>query len=49
VLRWCDYAYLMREGQIAFQGTDEALLGDPETVKSYLGVGGRHMLGIGHA
>ena len=38
VLRWCDYAYLLREGQIAFQGTAAELLADEETVKSYLGV-----------
>ena len=38
VLRWCDYAYLLREGQIAFQGAAADLLADEETVKSYLGV-----------
>lgn len=38
VLRWCDMAFLMREGQIAFSGTAAALLADEETVKSYLGV-----------
>ena len=39
VLRWCDYAYVLREGQVAFQGNARALLEDPDTVKHYLGVG----------
>jgi branched-chain amino acid transport system ATP-binding protein len=39
VLRWCDYAYVLREGQIAFQGTASDILADEETVKGYLGVG----------
>lgn len=39
VLRWCDYAYVLREGQVAFQGTAADILADEETVKSYLGVG----------
>jgi branched-chain amino acid transport system ATP-binding protein len=39
VLRWCDYAYVLREGRIAFQGTSAAILADEETVKGYLGVG----------
>lgn len=38
VLRWCDYAYLLRAGQVAFQGAAADLLADEETVKSYLGV-----------
>ena len=38
VLRWCDHAFLLREGQIAFQGAAADLLADEETVKSYLGV-----------
>lgn len=38
LLRWCDYAYILREGQIAFQGTTAAVMADEETVKSYLGV-----------
>ncbi|HQY91052.1 ABC transporter ATP-binding protein [Caldilinea sp.] len=38
VLRWCDYAYLLRDGQVAFQGSAADLLADEETVKSYLGV-----------
>jgi branched-chain amino acid transport system ATP-binding protein len=39
VLRWCDYAYVLREGQVAFQGAAADILADEETVKSYLGVG----------
>jgi branched-chain amino acid transport system ATP-binding protein len=39
ILRWCDYAYILREGQIAFQGTSADILADEETVKGYLGVG----------
>jgi len=39
VLRWCDYAYVLREGAIAFQGTAAEILADEETVKGYLGVG----------
>jgi ABC-type branched-subunit amino acid transport system ATPase component len=39
VLRWCDHAYILREGQIAFQGTAEEIEADEETVKGYLGVG----------
>ncbi len=39
LLRWCDYGYVLREGQIAFQGSAAAILADEETAKSYLGVG----------
>jgi branched-chain amino acid transport system ATP-binding protein len=39
VLRWCDYAYILREGQVAFQGTADEIHADEETVKGYLGVG----------
>jgi branched-chain amino acid transport system ATP-binding protein len=39
VLHWCDYAYVLREGQVAFQGTSADILADEETVKGYLGVG----------
>jgi branched-chain amino acid transport system ATP-binding protein len=42
VLRWCDYAWVLREGRIAFQGTADAILADEETVKSYLGVRARN-------
>ena len=41
ILRWCDYAFLMREGRIVFAGTAQEILADEETVKSYLGVGRR--------
>jgi ABC-type branched-subunit amino acid transport system ATPase component len=39
VLQWCDYAYVLREGRLAFQGTSAEILADEETVKGYLGVG----------
>ncbi len=38
VLRWCDYAYVLREGQVAFQGTSTDILADEETVKVFWGV-----------
>lgn len=41
ILRWCDYAYVLREGQIAFQGSAAEILADEETVKGYLGVRSR--------
>lgn len=45
ILRWCDYAYVLREGQIVFQGTADEILADEETVKGYLGVNiGNHRL-----
>jgi len=40
LLRWCDHAYILREGQIVFHGSAADTLADAETVKSYLGVGG---------
>jgi branched-chain amino acid transport system ATP-binding protein len=39
LLEWCDEAYILREGRIAFHGSAADTLADPETVKSYLGVG----------
>ena len=39
LLRWCDYAYVLREGRIAFGGTAAELLADEATAKGYLGVG----------
>ena len=39
ILRYCDYAYVLREGAVAFQGSAAQILADEETVKSYLGVG----------
>jgi branched-chain amino acid transport system ATP-binding protein len=40
VLRWCDYAFVLREGQVVFQGRSSDLLNDEETIKGYLGVRG---------
>lgn len=37
VLRWCDGAYVLREGRVAFHGTAHELHGNEEIVKSYLG------------
>jgi branched-chain amino acid transport system ATP-binding protein len=39
LLRWCDYGYVLREGQIVFHGTSADILADEETAKNYLGVG----------
>ncbi len=38
ILRWCSRVLIMREGQLAFQGTAQQCLEDEETVKTYLGV-----------
>ncbi len=38
VLQYCDYAFVLREGRLAFQGTAAACLNDEETIKGYLGV-----------
>lgn len=38
ILQFCDYAFVLREGQLAFQGTAEACLNDEETIKGYLGI-----------
>ncbi len=40
-LNWCEYVYVLREGQIAFQGTAAECRADEDLVKQYLGVGGR--------
>ena len=45
VLRWCDYAYILREGRVAFHGTADEIHADEETVKGYLGVGFRNEKG----
>jgi branched-chain amino acid transport system ATP-binding protein len=46
-LQWCDYAFVLREGQVAFSGTAEACRADEETLKNYLGVGvGKTMAAI---
>ena len=39
ILRWCDEAYILREGRLAFHGSAQEILTDEETVKEYLGVG----------
>jgi ABC-type branched-subunit amino acid transport system ATPase component len=39
LLQLCDYGYVLREGQIVFQGAAADILADEETAKSYLGVG----------
>lgn len=38
ILQYCDYAFVLREGQLAFEGSAEACLNDEETIKGYLGV-----------
>lgn len=38
VLQYCDYAFVLREGQLAFEGSAEDCLNDEETIKGYLGV-----------
>ncbi|MCL4863250.1 MAG: ABC transporter ATP-binding protein, partial [Caldilineaceae bacterium] len=38
ILRWCDHAYILREGRMVFDGAADAILADEETVKGYLGV-----------
>lgn len=38
VLKFCDHAYVLREGQMVFQGTAVDLLANEDLVKSYLGV-----------
>jgi len=38
ILQFCDYAFVLREGQLAFQGSAEDCLNDEETIKGYLGV-----------
>ena len=38
ILQYCDYAYVLREGRLAFQGSAAQCLQDEETIKGYLGV-----------
>jgi len=38
ILQYCDYAYVLREGRLVFQGRAEACLQDEELIKGYLGV-----------
>jgi branched-chain amino acid transport system ATP-binding protein len=50
VLRWCDHAFVLREGQVVFGGSSEEILADEETIKGYLGVaasGGRRTMDEG--
>jgi branched-chain amino acid transport system ATP-binding protein len=44
LLRWCDYGYILREGQVVFEGAASAILADEETVKTYLGIGPKKAL-----
>ena len=41
ILRWCDAAYVLREGQVAYYGAAAELTADEELAKSYLGVARR--------
>lgn len=41
VLQWCQHVFVLREGQLAFQGTAEECRANEEIVKQYLGVGGK--------
>jgi branched-chain amino acid transport system ATP-binding protein len=38
VLRWCQYVYLLREGQLVYHGTADECREDEETLKGFLGV-----------
>ena len=38
ILQYCDYAFVLREGALVFQGTAQECLNDEETIKGYLGV-----------
>ena len=38
-LEYCDYAFVLREGRLAFAGTAADCLNDEDTVRGYLGVG----------
>lgn len=40
LLRWCDAAYVLREGRVVFHGSAAETLADEETIKGYLGMGG---------
>jgi branched-chain amino acid transport system ATP-binding protein len=41
VLNWCELVYILREGQLAFQGTVAECRSNEDLIKQYLGVGGR--------
>ncbi len=38
ILQYCDHAYVLREGRLAFEGTAAECLADEETIKGYLGL-----------
>ncbi len=38
LLQYCDYAFVLREGMLVFQGKAEECLKDEEMIKGYLGV-----------
>ncbi|MCY3834759.1 MAG: ABC transporter ATP-binding protein [Chloroflexi bacterium] len=38
ILQYCDYAFVLREGKLVFEGAAEACLRDEEMIKGYLGV-----------
>lgn len=38
ILQYCDYAFVLREGRLVFQGSADKCLNDEETIKDYLGV-----------
>ena len=38
LLQYCDYAFVLREGMLVFEGSAEECLKDEETIKGYLGV-----------
>lgn len=39
VLQWCEHVFVLREGQLAFQGTIEECRANEDLMKQYLGVG----------
>ena len=39
ILRWCDAAYILREGRVVFPGSAAEVLADEETIKGYLDMG----------
>lgn len=42
VLKFCDEAYVLREGQVVFHGAAAQLLANEELAKNYLGIGARN-------
>jgi branched-chain amino acid transport system ATP-binding protein len=41
VLQWCEHVFVLREGQLAFQGTVEECRANEDLFKQYVGVGGK--------